>query len=137
MPDLTVTEEQAHHPAAADRKNFEERVYDRYFISQVKRTGLGGPCEFMPAADIKTKDELTKRDKRATFTYVDKNISAMWFGWCLANEHASFSSTKLIPFIERSMSKAMTIHDIRLEKQLAVAETFLEILTAELVAAAT
>lgn len=34
------------------------------------------------------------------------------------------------------MSKAMSVHDIRLEKQLATADTFLKILTAELVAAA-
>lgn len=69
MPDFTVTEEQAHHPAAADRENFEDRVFNRYFISQIKRTGLGGPVEFMPAADIKTQDDLMRRDKRATFSY--------------------------------------------------------------------
>lgn len=89
------TEESTDHPPEADRETFEERVYGAYFISQVRRTGRGGPIEFVAAPGTKEKAELLRRDPDAPFTYADEQISAMWFGWCLAAKHAKFSVSAL------------------------------------------
>lgn len=69
------------------RKEFEEQIFGEYFVSQVQRTGLGGPLEFLPSKDIKTKAELLTRDPKDGEDYADEAISAMWFGWRLAAKH--------------------------------------------------
>lgn len=66
-----------------DRQAFEDLVYKRYFLSTIKRTGLGGPIEFI-AVDCMTQAELCKRDGQ---DYIRPEISAMWYGWVQALEY--------------------------------------------------
>jgi hypothetical protein len=66
------------------RKQFEDAVFGRYFLSTIKRTGLGGCMTFMPDPEKElTQDELCTR---AGDSYAREDVSAMWWGWCKALE---------------------------------------------------
>lgn len=66
------------------RKQFEDAVFGRYFLSTIKRTGLGGCMTFMPDPEKElTQDELCARDGDS---YAREDVSAMWWGWCKALE---------------------------------------------------
>lgn len=104
------TEESTRHPPEADRANFEDQVYNAYFRSQIRRTGLGGPLELMAHPDTKDKAVLMKRDPEALFSYEDDGVSAMWFGWCLAAKHGAFSDPNWARDIE-SMRRQSGLHE--------------------------
>jgi hypothetical protein len=73
----------------SDRDVFEERVYAQYFISQIKRTGLGGCMELGVKPDTKTKAELCARGNPVDpDDYADPYVSAMWWGFKTALEQA-------------------------------------------------
>lgn len=62
----------------SDREVFEERVYNRYFVSQIQKTGRGGCLELGVGEDTKTMAEVCVRDGD---DYADPYVSAMWFGF--------------------------------------------------------
>lgn len=67
------------------RPNFEERVYNRHFLSTITRTDLGGPLTYMPdPAQSLTLEELCERNDKGN--YKRPAVDAMWFGWQLALE---------------------------------------------------
>lgn len=64
------------------RERFEDRVYTAYFISQVtKALGVNPKCL--------GKSELCKRNADGT-DYERTEISAAWFGWCLALDNMHY-----------------------------------------------
>lgn len=68
----------------ATRKQFEDMVFNRHFMSTIQHTGLGGCMELMPDPNhTLTQDELCERDGDS---YKRQDVSAMWFGWCQALE---------------------------------------------------
>lgn len=69
-----------YEPTPEEQEFFENKVYTAYFISTVKRTGLGGPVEFLPVGTV-PKAEFLKRSEDREQRYEDLTVSAMWFGF--------------------------------------------------------
>jgi hypothetical protein len=69
------------HPEAEEtRQAFEDKVFNDYFISGIKRdTGTGW---MVSRHDLKDQADLMERDENGL--YIDPRISAIWYGWNLA-----------------------------------------------------
>jgi hypothetical protein len=68
------------------RTRFEERVFNARFLGSIERTGMGGPLE-LQSRGCPTMAELVARSEDGS-DYVDETVSAMWFGFKLALQHA-------------------------------------------------
>jgi hypothetical protein len=72
---------------AALRHLFEHKVFNQYFISQISRTGLGGPVEFMPAQDTMDMATFVHRDEDGHYT--QDGVEPAWWGFKEAAVHTS------------------------------------------------
>lgn len=74
-----------HKEDESTREVFEDKVFQAYFLSQIKR----GPSGFLTvSSEVKDKATLLARAEDGTYTDEFSQISAMWFGWNLALEWA-------------------------------------------------
>jgi hypothetical protein len=73
-----------------DREIFEERVFNRYFLSTIQRTGKGGMFELQAVGAVPMA-EFCARDGDS---YVREDVSAMWFGWGLHAKHMESKNAK-------------------------------------------
>lgn len=67
----------------ADRQHFEQEVFKRYFIAHIGRNPDPRGMALTYTGDL-TLAQLMKRDTEHPDTYEREEISAMWFGFCLA-----------------------------------------------------
>jgi hypothetical protein len=72
---------------AALRHLFEHRVFGQYFISQISRTGLGGPLEFMPKQDTMDMQTFVHRDEDGHYTQA--GVEPAWWAFKEAAMHTS------------------------------------------------
>lgn len=72
---------------AALRHLFEHKAFGRYFLSQIGRTGLGGPIEFLPKQDTMHMREFIQRDEDGY--YMQPGLEAAWWGFNEAARHTS------------------------------------------------
>lgn len=75
----------APHVQDSLRTKFEDKVFTRYYISTIQRTGLGGPCELQPKG-CKTKAEFLARADDGS--YLEPTLNAAWWAWQAATEVA-------------------------------------------------
>lgn len=76
-----------------DRDAFENEVFKRRYIASIKRNpdppkGTGA-FDFI-SQDCPTKAELCAKGEAGD--YVDRDLSAMWYGWQMAYEHLNRES---------------------------------------------
>lgn len=72
---------------AALRHLFEHKVFGQYFISQIGRTGMGGPLEFMPATDTMDMQTFIRRDENGHYT--QPGVEPAWWAFKEAAMHTS------------------------------------------------
>jgi hypothetical protein len=72
---------------AALRHLFEHKVFGEYFISQISRTGLGGPIEFMPKQDTMDMQTFIQRDEDGH--YMQAGLEPAWWAFKEAAMHTS------------------------------------------------
>lgn len=71
------------------REKFEELIFRDYFLNSITKNNnfpkpkISGCLDFISTAKL-TKDQLCERDGDS---YIRKEVSAMWYAWCLCLEN--------------------------------------------------
>jgi hypothetical protein len=65
---------------AEQREIFEERMFNRRFLSSIMKVGTG--CMTFQSVACPTKAEFVAKDENGD--YLDQTLNAMWFAWCQA-----------------------------------------------------
>lgn len=76
--DMPPSEQSAEERLAAERAEFEERVYGQYFLSTICRTGKPDPFD-LEAVNTRTKAEFVARN--ADDSYTEPTLNAAWWAW--------------------------------------------------------